>query len=102
MAERKPRATREEALNRKIAKVEEEKAKFQAKLEELNAAETALRQQLKDLSDKKKKAERAAEAKAKRDVEKKAQKERRLFERYLEKERERAARKAARESKSKQ
>ena len=75
MAERKPRATREEALNRKIAKVEEEKAKFQAKLEELNAAETALKQQLKDLSDKKKKAERAAEAKAKRDEEKKAQKE---------------------------
>ena len=75
MAERKPRATREEALNKKIAKVEEEKAKFQAKLEELNAAETALKQQLKDLSDKKKKAERAAEAKAKRDEEKKAQKE---------------------------
>ena len=75
MAERKPRATREEALNQKIAKVEEEKAKLQAKLEELNAAETALRQQLKDLSDKKKKAERAAEAKAKRDEEKKAQKE---------------------------
>jgi len=75
MAERKPRATREEALNRKIAKVEEEKAKLQAKLEELNAAETALKQQLKDLSDKKKKAERAAEAKAKRDEEKKAQKE---------------------------
>ena len=75
MAERKPRATREEALNKKIEKVEEEKAKLQAKLEELNAAETALRQQLKDLSDKKKKAERAAEAKAKRDEEKKAQKE---------------------------
>lgn len=75
MAERKPRATREEALNKKIAKVEEEKAKLQAKLEELNAAETALRQQLKDLSDKKKKAERAAEAKAKREEEKKAQKE---------------------------
>lgn len=75
MAERKPRATREEALNKKIEKVEEEKAKLQAKLEELNAAETALKQQLKDLSDKKKKAERAAEAKAKRDEEKKAQKE---------------------------
>ena len=75
MAERKPRATREEALNQKIAKVGEEKAKLQAKLEELNAAEPALRQQLKDLSDKKKKAERAAEAKAKRDEEKKAQKE---------------------------
>lgn len=75
MADRKPRATREEALNAKIAKNEEAKAKLKEKLEELNAVGENLKQQLKELADVRKKAERAAEAKAKREEDKKAKKE---------------------------
>lgn len=75
MADRRSRATREEALNAKIAKNEEAKAKLLEKLESLNAIEADLKKQLKELSDSRKKAERAAEAKAKREEEKKAQKD---------------------------
>jgi CRISPR/Cas system CSM-associated protein Csm4 (group 5 of RAMP superfamily) len=75
MADRRPRATREEALNAKIAKNEEAKAKLLEKLESLNAIEADLKKQLKELSDIRKKAERAAEAKAKREEEKKAKKD---------------------------
>ena len=75
MAERKPRATREEALHAKIAKNEEAKARIQEKIDSLDAIINDLKQQLKDLKDEKKKAERAAEAKAKREKDNKALKE---------------------------
>lgn len=75
MAERKPRATREESLKAKIARNEEAKAKILEKLENLNAIEADLKQQLKDLNDSRKKAERAAQAKAKREEDNKAKKE---------------------------
>ncbi len=75
MADRKPRATKEEALIAKIAKNEESKEKLQAKINELDAKIDGLKQQLKDLNDEKKKAERATEARAKREEKKKAEKE---------------------------
>lgn len=75
MSERKPRATREESLNAKLQKNAEAKAKLQARLDELDAVEAALKKQLADLRNKKKRAERDAEKKAKKAVEAKAQKE---------------------------
>ncbi len=75
MAERKPRATKEEALHAKIEKNEEAKAKLLEKLDALKAVENDLRQQLKDIADSRKKAERAAEARAKREEKKRAEKE---------------------------
>ncbi len=75
MAERKRRATKEEALNVKIQKNAEAKAKLLEKMKALDAEEAELNQQLKDLKDEKKKAERAAEAKAKREAEKKLENE---------------------------
>ncbi|MBP3873474.1 MAG: hypothetical protein J6E32_07120 [Lachnospiraceae bacterium] len=74
MADRKPRATKEEALLAKIEKNEEAKAKLMEKLEVLKAVENDLRQQLKDIADSRKKAERAAEARAKREEKKKEEK----------------------------
>jgi predicted nuclease with TOPRIM domain len=75
MAERKPRATREDSLNAKLAKNAEAKAKLQEKMDTLDAIEADLKQKLAELKDEKKKAERAAEAKAKREEKKKAEKE---------------------------
>ena len=66
MAERKPRATKEESLKAKIESNLEAQAKLIAKVEALKLAEKALRQELADLNDVKKKAARAAEAKAKK------------------------------------
>ncbi len=75
MAERRHRSTKEEVLNAKLLKNAEAKAKLQEKLDALDAADAELKQQLKDLNDEKKKAERAAEAKAKREEQKKLEKE---------------------------
>ncbi len=75
MAERKKRSTKEEVLNAKLKKTAEAKIKLQEKMDALVAEETDVKQQLKDLKDAVKKAERAAEAKAKREAEKKADKE---------------------------
>ncbi len=75
MAERKPRATKEESLKAKIESNLEAQAKLVAKVEALKIAEKALRQELVDLNDVKKKAERAAEAKAKKAAKAKAEKE---------------------------
>ncbi len=75
MAEKRHRSTKEEVLNRKILKNAEAREKLQEKIDALNAQDADLRQQLKELTDVKKKAERAAEAKAKRVEQKKAEKE---------------------------
>lgn len=75
MAERKPRATREDSLNAKLTKNAEAKAKLQEKIDALDAIEADLKKKLAELKDEKKKAERAAEAKAKREEKKKAEKE---------------------------
>lgn len=55
MAERKPRATKEESLKAKIESNLEAQAKLIAKVEALKLAEKALRQELADLNDVKKK-----------------------------------------------
>ena len=75
MAERKPRATKEESLNSKIASNLEAQAKLITKLEELKLVEAGLRKDLADLKNEKKKAERQAVAKAKRVAKKQAEKE---------------------------
>ncbi len=75
MAEKRHRSTKEEVLNAKLAKNAEAREKLQAKVNALDAEEAELRQQLKELTDVKKKAERAAEAKAKREEKKKEEKE---------------------------
>ncbi len=75
MAEKRHRSTKEEVLNTKLRKNEEARVKLQEKIDALNVQDAELRQQLKDLTDVKKKAEKAAEAKAKRAEQKKAEKE---------------------------
>ncbi len=75
MAEKRHRSTKEEVLNAKLLKNAEAKAKLQEKLDALNAADAELKQQLKDLNDEKKKAERAAESKVKKAEQKKLEKE---------------------------
>ena len=75
MSERKPRATKAESLKAKIEKNAAAMAKYQEKLNELAAIDADLKQQLKDLNDEKKKAERALEAKAKREQKKKEEKD---------------------------
>ncbi len=75
MAERRCRATKEEAINAKLLKNAEAKEKLLEKIKALDAEAAELNQQLKDLKDVKKKAERAAEAKAKREEKKKQEKE---------------------------
>ncbi len=75
MAERRKRSTKEEVLNAKLKKNAEARAKLQEKMDALTAEEADLKQQLKDLNNAAKKAERAAEAKAKREAKKKADKE---------------------------
>ena len=75
MAERKPRATREEALKAKIETNLAAQAKLVEKLNELKAGEADLRQKLDDLKNKAKKAERAAEKKALKAAKAKAEKD---------------------------
>ena len=75
MAERKPRATREEALKAKIETNLAAQAKLVEKLNELKAGEADLRQKLDDLKNEAKKAERAAEKKALRAAKAKAEKD---------------------------
>lgn len=75
MSERKPRATKEESLNAKIANNLEAQAKLVAKIEVLKSVETELRKELSDLANQKKKAEKKAEAKAKKMAKVKAEKE---------------------------
>ncbi len=75
MAERRHRSSKEEVLNMKLLKKAEAKAKLLEKMKALDAEEAELNQQLKELKDVKKKAERAAEAKAKREEKKKLEKE---------------------------
>lgn len=75
MAEKRHRATKEEVLKAKLAKNAETRKKLQEKVNELDVADAELKQQLKDLTDGKKKADRTAEAKAKRAAQKKKEKE---------------------------
>ena len=75
MAERKPRATREEALKAKIETNLAAQAKLVEKLNELKAGEADLRQKLDDLKNEAKKAERAAEKKALKAAKAKAEKD---------------------------
>ena len=75
MAERKPRATREEALKAKIDTNLAAQAKLVEKLNELKAGEADLRQKLDDLKNEAKKAERAAEKKALKAAKAKAEKD---------------------------
>lgn len=75
MAERKPRATKEDSLKAKIENNLEQQAKLVAKIEELKAIEDGFRKELAEIENVKKKAERAAAAKAKRQEKKKAEKE---------------------------
>ena len=75
MAERKPRATKEESLKAKIAANLEAQAKLVAKIEALKVAETELKKDLDDLKNAAKKAEKAKEAKAKKAAKAKAEKE---------------------------
>ena len=75
MAERKPRATKEESLKTKIENNLEAQAKLVAKIDALKAVENELRKDLDDLKNVKKKAEKAAEAKAKKAAKAKAEKE---------------------------
>ncbi len=75
MADKRHRSTKEEALNAKILKNAEAKAKLLEKIKALDEADAELKQQLKDLNDVKKKADRAAEARARREEKKKKEKE---------------------------
>ena len=75
MAERKPRATREEALKAKIETNLAAQAKLVEKLDVLKAGEADLRQKLDDVKNEAKKAERAAEKKALKAAKAKAEKE---------------------------
>ncbi len=75
MAEKRHRSTKEEVLNAKLAKNAEAREKLLEKVKELDAADAELKQQLKELSDVKKKAVRTAENKAKREEKKKQEKE---------------------------
>ena len=75
MAERKPRATKEEALNAKIAANLAAQAKLVEKLDALKSAEADLKQQLDDLKNAAKKAEKAVERKALKAAKAKAEKE---------------------------
>ena len=75
MAERKPRATKEESLKAKITSNLEQQAKLVAKIEALKAIENDLKQQLADLNNAAKKAEKVKEAKAKKAAKAKEEKE---------------------------
>ncbi len=75
MAEKRHRSTKEETLKTKLAKNAEKRMKLQEKIKALDEADAVFNQQLKDLFDVKKKADRAAEAKAKREEKKKKEKE---------------------------
>ena len=69
------RATKEEALNAKIAKNAQAIAKVVEKLEVLKEEEAELKKQLAAIDDAKKKAEKAAAAKAKKAARVKSEKE---------------------------
>ena len=75
MAERKPRATREESLKAKIDANLVAQAKLVEKLEELKAVEAGLKSELADIHNAAKKAEKAAERAAKKAAKVKAEKE---------------------------
>ena len=75
MAERKPRATREESLKAKIEANLAEQAKHGEKLEELKADEAGQKSELADNHSTAKKAEKAAERAAKKAAKVKAEKE---------------------------
>ncbi len=75
MAEKRHRSTKEEAINKKLLKNAEARIKLLEKMKALDEADDELKQQLKDLKDVKKKAERAAEARAKKEEIKKQEKE---------------------------
>ncbi|MCR5402207.1 MAG: hypothetical protein K6E91_00085 [Butyrivibrio sp.] len=75
MAGKRHRSTKEEVLNKKLQKNAETRKQLQEKINILDAANAELRQQLKNLTDSKKKSERAAEAKVKREEKKKQEKE---------------------------
>ena len=75
MADRKPRATREESLNAKIATNLAAQAKLVEKLDALKEIENGFRKELDDLKKAAKKAERAAERKTLKAAKVKAEKE---------------------------
>ncbi len=75
MAQKRHRSTKEETLKAKLQRNAETRAKLQGKLKVLDETDVVLNQQLRDLTDDKKKAARAAEAKAKREEKKKKEKE---------------------------
>ncbi len=75
MAQKRHRSTKEEALKAKLLKNAQFREKLKEKIKALDDADIILNQQLKELTDVKKKAERAAEAKAKREEKKKKEKE---------------------------
>ena len=75
MAERKPRATREESLKAKIEANLVAQAKLVEKLEGLKAVEAGLKSELADIHNAAKKAEKAAERAAKKAAKVKAEKE---------------------------
>ncbi len=72
MAERKPRATKEESLQAKIEKNLEDQAKLAEKMAALKLTEKTLKKELNDL---KKKAEKEVAAKAKKAAKAQAEKE---------------------------
>lgn len=75
MAERKPRATKEESLKAKIEANLAAQAKLVEKLDALKAGEADLKQQLDDIKNAAKKAEKAAEKKAIKAAKAKAEKD---------------------------
>ena len=75
MAEKKPRATREESIKAKIEANLAAQAKTVEKLEELKAVEAGLKEELDDIKSAARKAEKAAERAAKKAAREKAEKD---------------------------
>lgn len=70
MAERRPRATKDEALTAKIAKCDEEILKFTQKIKAVEAQKEAYKKELADFRDEKKKQARKEELKKQREEQK--------------------------------
>lgn len=71
MAERKPRATKEESLTAKIARCDEDILKFTQKIKAVEAQKEAYKKELADFRDEKKKQARKEELKKQREEQKK-------------------------------
>ena len=70
MSERKPRATKEEALTAKISKCDDEILKFTQKIKAVEAQKEAYKKELADFRDEKKKLARKEELKRQREEQK--------------------------------